>query len=73
MRMYRTPQWKLIRDFLNPERDEFYNLETDPAETTNLIHEDSPEIKAQIEKLHAKIIQHMQEINDPVLPWSNNL
>ena len=49
MRMYRTPQWKLVRDFLNPERDELYNLESDPAETTNLIHEDSPEIKQVIE------------------------
>jgi len=67
MRMYRTPRWKLVRDFLNPDRDELYDLEADPTETTNLIHKDTRETNAAIEKLHAKIIEHMQDINDPVL------
>ena len=30
MRMFRTPEWKLVRDFLNPERDELYHLAEDP-------------------------------------------
>ena len=39
MRMLRTPRWKLVRDFLNPERNEFfYDLKADPEETTNLIY-----------------------------------
>lgn len=65
MRMFRTPEWKLIRDFLNPQRDELYNLKTDPAETTNLIAK--PEHKAIVKKLHAAIIKQMRKIKDPVL------
>lgn len=67
MRMYRTPQWKLVRDFLNPERHELYNLQKDPAETTNLIRDPSPEVQQIIERLHAKILAKMREVNDPVL------
>lgn len=67
MRMYRTPQWKLVRDFLNPERDELYNLQDDPAETRNLIGDDSPQVRQVIAELHEKILQRMREINDPVL------
>ena len=37
MRCYRTPKWKLVRDFLNPDRDELFNLVVDPDETTNVI------------------------------------
>ncbi len=67
MRAYRTPQWKLVRDFLNPERDELYDLEKDPAETTNIIHAESVEIQSAVARLHDKIIVHMKEIHDPVL------
>ncbi|OHB79044.1 MAG: hypothetical protein A2V98_01925 [Planctomycetes bacterium RBG_16_64_12] len=67
MRMYRTPQWKLVRDFLNPERDELYNLEVDPAETTNLIADPAPEVREVIRSLHAKIVAKMREVNDPAL------
>jgi uncharacterized sulfatase len=64
MRMWRTPQWKLIRDFLNPERDELYNLRHDPGETTNLIADAA---HAEIVKdLHAKIIARMREVGDPL-------
>lgn len=65
MRMVRTPEWKLIRDFLNPERDELYNLKDDPGETTNLIHE--PGLETIIADLHAKILENMHAINDLVL------
>jgi len=56
-----------VRDFLNPERDELYNLEKDPAETTNLIADPSPEVREVIKTLHAKILERMRQINDPVL------
>jgi len=62
MRMYRTPKYKLVRDFLNEGRDEFYDLSKDPEETTNLI--DSPEMKPVIEDLHGKILAQMQAIGD---------
>jgi choline-sulfatase len=37
MRVYRTPEWKLMRDFLRPGKDELYHLAEDPGETKNLI------------------------------------
>lgn len=67
MRMYRTSKWKLVRDFLNPERDELYNLEKDPQEQRNLIHAESVEITRVTAQLHKKIIEKMREINDPIL------
>jgi len=67
MRMIRTPEWKLIRDFLNEGRDELYHLTDDPAEADNLISSDSPQVKAVIKELDAKILEKMKSINDPVL------
>lgn len=67
MRMIRTPEWKLIRDFLNEGRDELYHLTDDPAEANNLIDSDTPEVKAVIKELDAKILDNMKSINDPVL------
>ncbi|MEQ8880131.1 MAG: DUF4976 domain-containing protein, partial [Cyclobacteriaceae bacterium] len=67
MRSYRTPEWKLVRDFLNPERDELYHISADPEENINLIHDPRPEVKDIIKKLHLKIVDKMQEIEDPLL------
>ncbi len=67
MRMYRTPEWKLVRDFLNEGRDELYDLTKDPQERNNLIGSDSPEVKAVIAKLHEAIVKHMKENGDAVL------
>lgn len=67
MRMIRTPEWKLIRDFLNPERDELYNLVKDPAETNNVIQAATPEIEAVIKQLQQKLIKRMQATQDSVL------
>lgn len=67
MRAWRTPEWKLVRDFLNAGRDELYNLKDDPAETTNLITSETPVARAAAEALHEKIIARMNEIDDPVL------
>ena len=62
MRSYRTPKWKLVRDFLNPERDELYHISLDPEENVNLIHDSRQEIRETIENLHNKIVEKMQEI-----------
>lgn len=68
MRCYRTPKWKLIRDFASSGRDELYNLENDPAERKNLIADRSPEAQAHLRELDTKILQKMKELNDPALP-----
>ncbi len=62
MRMLRTQQWKLVRDFLNPERDEFYDLGNDPEETTNLVRH--PAVRAEIERLSAALQGRMREVGD---------
>ncbi len=67
MRMYRTPEWKLIRDFLNEGRDELYHLSEDPDETDNLIASTDAEVKEVIAELDAGILRYMRETNDPVL------
>ena len=62
MRMLRTPRWKLVRDFLNPERDEFYDVGADPEETTNLIYH--PKSRATIERLHKRLVRRMDAVGD---------
>lgn len=65
LRMYRTPEWKLVRDFLNAGKDELYNLKTDPDESKNLIGDSAT--KAIRRKLEAKLLAKMRQNNDPVL------
>ncbi|MEO2026833.1 MAG: sulfatase/phosphatase domain-containing protein [Fuerstiella sp.] len=64
MRCIRTPEWKLVRDFLNPERDELFNLKTDPEETSDVIDDNTN--RSIVQKLHAKILNHMRVIGDSV-------
>ncbi|MEO2035423.1 MAG: sulfatase/phosphatase domain-containing protein, partial [Planctomycetaceae bacterium] len=64
MRCIRTAEWKLIRDFLNPERDELFHLKTDPEETSNVIDDAANQIIVQ--KLHTKMLSHMRAIDDSV-------
>lgn len=68
LRMMRTPEWKLIRDFNNEGRDELYHLTADPGETRNLIDDPGPSIKKTIAALDARIVAQMVENKDPVLP-----
>ena len=68
MRVFRTPQWKLMRDFLNPGRDELYHLEKDPHETTNLAQSDNESARQAFADLNRRILQRMTELSDPVLP-----
>jgi len=66
MRCYRTPKWKLIRDYKNPQRDELYDLVNDPEETTNVIKvAANKNILADLDK---KLIEYMNSINDPQTP-----
>lgn len=67
LRAYRTPQWKLVRDFLNPERDELYDLVRDPEETTNRIADRQPRVRDAIRLLDAKIRERMQALRDRLL------
>ncbi len=64
MRMMRTPRWKLVRDFLNPERDELYDLRADPHETTNAIR--LPANRKIAARLSARLAAAMREIGDSV-------
>ena len=68
MRMVRSEGWKLKRDFLNPERDELYDLVNDPAENTNLIA--SEQASAVRTSLNAKLLTWMRSINDTAVPKS---
>ena len=67
MRMYRTPEWKLIRDFRNEGRDELYDLKADPAEQKNLIGSRNKKAKWAREALGAAMLIRMREIDDPAL------
>ena len=61
-RTYRTPEWKLIRDFTNPGKDELYHLANDPGEQKNLIDSQDPEVVAARKQLEAKLLAKMKEI-----------
>ncbi|MBW1890444.1 MAG: sulfatase-like hydrolase/transferase [Deltaproteobacteria bacterium] len=64
MRTYYSGRWKLVRDFKHKIKDEFYDIESDPAEHNNLIDSPDPKIQKQIKKLDAKLLQKMRSIND---------
>lgn len=67
MRAYRTPEWKLVRDFLNPGRDELYDLVNDPAEANNRFDDSSAEVQKIKADLNQRILSRMRELNDPIL------
>jgi len=67
MRCYRTPEWKLVRDFLNPERDELYHIALDPQENINLMGCQNEEIQTILAHLQNKMEEKMKELNDPLL------
>lgn len=66
LRMWRTPEWKLIRDFANSERDELYRLADDPEEKRNLIHESHPEVRRERDLLDDRIRLRMATLRDPI-------
>ncbi|MDE2682000.1 MAG: DUF4976 domain-containing protein, partial [Verrucomicrobiota bacterium] len=60
-----TADWKLVRDFRNPERDELFDLKNDPAESHNVIK--ARKNAAVVKELHSMILKRMRAVNDPVL------
>jgi len=66
MRVYRTADWKLIRDFKNTGRDELYHLSEDSEENTNLIGSSEPAVLAAVKSLDQSILNRMREIGDPL-------
>ncbi|QDU80533.1 Choline-sulfatase [Polystyrenella longa] len=70
MRCYRTPEWKLIRDFLDSGRNELYHLSLDPEEANNLINDKRPEVQSVIAELSQKIDARMIEVGDDLLKES---
>lgn len=64
MRGWRSPGYKLVRDFLDPGRDEFYDLRSDPGETTNLIGKLDQAQQEVVVDFDAKIRRRMAEIGD---------
>jgi uncharacterized sulfatase len=67
MRSYRTPNYKLVRDFHNIGRDELYDLKADPHEVKNLIDNPTPDLERVVAELHTKLIAEMHSIADPLL------
>ena len=58
---------QLMIDFLNEGRAELYDLENDPAETTNLIDSEDEEASRVKAELRGRILDVMREIKDPAL------
>lgn len=67
LRAYRTPEWKLVRDFRNSGKDELYHLARDPEEYRNLIASRDAQVQSALKELNEKLLAAMRETNDPVL------
>jgi arylsulfatase A-like enzyme len=57
--------------FNAPEIDEFYDLENDPWETTNLI--DDTKHADAVERMRGQLMSHCARSDDPLLGWIKNL
>jgi choline-sulfatase len=66
LRAYRSNDWKLVRDFANPGRDELYHLAADPGEKRNLIGDRRPEVRAVRDRLDGLIRARMNALGDPI-------
>ncbi len=64
LRMYRTPEYKLVRDYKRDGFDEFYDLRLDPAEHINQIASEAHQEK--IAELDKKLTTEMEKIGDLV-------
>ncbi|AWB65289.1 N-acetylgalactosamine 6-sulfate sulfatase [Saccharobesus litoralis] len=67
MRMYSDGQFKLVKDYINKGRDEFYDLKNDPQESTNLIRTSNPDLQVVINQFDDVIFQKMLDTQDPLL------
>jgi uncharacterized sulfatase len=68
LRMIRTDDWKLVRDFAEGGRDELYHLAQDPGELVNLI--DAPAHAAVRRDLAARLDAWRRRMDDPTLKKS---
>ena len=66
MRAFRTPEWKIMRDFYRPGMDELYDIKNDPDETRNLIND--PAYAAVRSELSQKLDDHYQALRESRLP-----
>lgn len=60
-RMWRTPEWKLVRDS-RPGKDELYNLVEDPGEHVNLVDDASQETAKALARLDTELRNRMRQI-----------
>jgi arylsulfatase A-like enzyme len=68
-RMVRADRYKFV--YNTPDRNELYDLETDPAELHNLI--DHPEYQV-IRRAHERHLgEWMASTGDPIWPWTRKL
>ncbi|KAA2219898.1 sulfatase family protein [Maribacter flavus] len=67
LRSYRTKEWKLVKDFNDPSRDELYHVSLDPEENINLINVQNEEEIYAIKELSGLILEKMKELNDSLL------
>ncbi len=65
LRAYRTPDWKLVRDFGPHRRDELYHLTADPTERRNLIDSSDPTVQTARRELETRLHAAMRHIGDP--------
>ncbi|REL28279.1 N-acetylgalactosamine 6-sulfate sulfatase [Thalassotalea euphylliae] len=66
MRMYSDGKHKLVKDFINPNRDEFYDLVNDSKESFNIISSDVQAHKNKIKEFSQIIYDTMIKTNDPL-------
>jgi len=71
LRAYRTPKFKLVRDFKHAGKDELYDLVNDPAEKRNLINSPDPKIRNARKRLNKKLLAKMRSLNDPALKMTS--
>ena len=64
MRAMRAGGWKLVRDLLDPARDELYALTRDPEERTNLIASEASAARAALATLDAALRERMRMLGD---------
>lgn len=68
MRMYSDGKYKVIQDFKNADRNEFYDLVNDPQETTNLmLYKLTLKQQKVVASFKQIIHQKMTHTNDPIL------
>ena len=65
LRMIRTPDWKLIRNYVADTPDELYDLKNDPGETRNLY--DDPGHEKTRRQLQERLNAWRRQIRDPLL------